>query len=228
MPVLIVQTAGRDHYRVPLEEDSVRVGRSQSNRICLSDDPAVSRHHAEIALDGKDGWCVSDLGSHNGTYVDERPVTAKTPLHPGNRIRIGRTTLVYADSSDTAERYVTAPIPGALAEGASLVVPLSEILSATGIGAPTAVDAREHGEMLRREVALVADRRDYLAFGPVDDVRLESALATARLHRRQLVVRCARQRTCRSRCRASPPPASRCWSGSPSRRRGSGWSPAGR
>jgi pSer/pThr/pTyr-binding forkhead associated (FHA) protein len=36
---------------------------------------------------------VEDLGSTNGTYLNQRKVTAPAPVSPGDRIRVGKTTL---------------------------------------------------------------------------------------------------------------------------------------
>ena len=36
-------------------------------------EPSVSRHHAHITLDG-DTWTVRDLGSANGSYVDDKRI----------------------------------------------------------------------------------------------------------------------------------------------------------
>jgi hypothetical protein len=52
------------------------------------DDPFASGRHARIDRQG--GVLVlEDLGSTNGTYLNEELVTGPQPLHPGDRIRIG-------------------------------------------------------------------------------------------------------------------------------------------
>lgn len=58
-------------------------------------DAVVSRSHAVIEWQpsaGTLGWRVqiSDLLSSNGTFVNDRPVTGATTLHPGDRVRFGR------------------------------------------------------------------------------------------------------------------------------------------
>jgi pSer/pThr/pTyr-binding forkhead associated (FHA) protein len=49
--------------------------------------PTVSRHHCRILIKGEQ-LVVSDLGSSNGTFVNNRRVT-ETPLRPGDRLGIG-------------------------------------------------------------------------------------------------------------------------------------------
>lgn len=56
-------------------------------------DPGVSRHHAEIRLEG-DTVVLVDLGSTNGTFVNGQPVR-RAALADGARVMIGRTTLVF-------------------------------------------------------------------------------------------------------------------------------------
>jgi hypothetical protein len=52
------------------------------------DDPFASAHHARISREGH-VVVIEDLGSTNGTYLNEEPLTGPQPLHPGDRIRIG-------------------------------------------------------------------------------------------------------------------------------------------
>ena len=52
------------------------------------DDPFASAHHARISREGH-VVVIEDLGSTNGTYLNEEPLSGPQPLHPGDRIRIG-------------------------------------------------------------------------------------------------------------------------------------------
>jgi hypothetical protein len=56
-------------------------------------DPGVSRHHAEIRLEGPEVVFV-DLGSTNGSFVNGQPIRRVT-LADGARVSLGRTTLVF-------------------------------------------------------------------------------------------------------------------------------------
>jgi signal transduction histidine kinase len=69
------------------------VGRDAANRIRLHD-TEISRRHAEFRQD-KETYRVVDLGSANGTYVNNEKV-ADYVLEPGDRIGIGQTILVYS------------------------------------------------------------------------------------------------------------------------------------
>jgi hypothetical protein len=58
------------------------------------EDPFASSHHARISRQGHI-VVIEDLGSTNGTYLNEEPLTGPQPLHPGDRIRIGDSEFSY-------------------------------------------------------------------------------------------------------------------------------------
>ena len=63
------------------------IGRAGDNVIVVGD-PVVSAHHAAIALRG-DGWWVEDLGSTNGTFINDRPLAGPAPVASGDEIQVG-------------------------------------------------------------------------------------------------------------------------------------------
>jgi len=58
------------------------------------DDPFASAHHARISREGH-VVVIEDLGSTNGTYLNEEPLNGPQPLHSGDRIRIGDCEFSY-------------------------------------------------------------------------------------------------------------------------------------
>jgi hypothetical protein len=58
------------------------------------DDPFASARHARISREGH-VLVIEDLGSTNGTYLNEEPLGGPQPLHPGDRIRIGDSEFSY-------------------------------------------------------------------------------------------------------------------------------------
>lgn len=68
-PSLFEVASSSGASRVPARGTTLRVGRSPDNDIVLSNEPTVSRLHAELVNDGVQ-WAVRDLGSHNGTHVN--------------------------------------------------------------------------------------------------------------------------------------------------------------
>ncbi len=69
------------------------IGRSTANVLSL-DDPFASTHHAMI-LWRENLWWLEDLGSHNGTFLNNERITEPSPLISGDRIRIGETLLRF-------------------------------------------------------------------------------------------------------------------------------------
>ncbi len=63
------------------------IGRAPDNVIVVGD-AVVSGHHAAIAFRG-DGWWVEDLGSTNGTLVNDRPVSSPVQVASGDEIQVG-------------------------------------------------------------------------------------------------------------------------------------------
>lgn len=77
---------GRRFPVAPGEE--VGIGRAPENRIGLSDVPSVSRRHAVVAHRGL-RLVVSDVGSTNGTLVNDEWVDGERILRSGDRIQVG-------------------------------------------------------------------------------------------------------------------------------------------
>jgi len=82
--------------RTALGPTPVKIGRAPDNQIALANDLKASRHHAEIRPMGN-GYCIVDVGSTSGTFVDEQPIPPQKPhqLYPQNSIRIGDTNFTY-------------------------------------------------------------------------------------------------------------------------------------
>jgi FHA domain len=58
------------------------------------EDPFASSRHARISRQGH-VFVIEDLGSTNGTYLNDEPLNGPQPLHPGDRIRIGDSEFSY-------------------------------------------------------------------------------------------------------------------------------------
>ena len=96
--------AGAPQRIVDLPPPQVRIGRKSASKgtdpeIDLSDaDPGVSHSHALLTLSVDGVWLVSDLGSTNGTYLndEQRPLAAgqSRALADGDRVHVGAWTTI--------------------------------------------------------------------------------------------------------------------------------------
>jgi FHA domain len=73
--------------------DGALLGRGDQADIVLEDSFASSRH-ARLVPHG-DVMVLEDLGSTNGTYLNDEPLRGPQPLHPGDRIRIGDSAFIF-------------------------------------------------------------------------------------------------------------------------------------
>jgi hypothetical protein len=89
--MLVVRQGPEIGTRYSLHGDSVTVGRVPDNDIQL-DDFTVSRQHAVLVRQNQD-WILRDLGSLNGTYVNNERVDESVVRH-GDALQIGRFHLV--------------------------------------------------------------------------------------------------------------------------------------
>jgi predicted component of type VI protein secretion system len=88
--------------RTVLGSTELRIGRAPDNQLVISDTKA-SGHHAEIRPDG-DSYSIVDVGSTNGTFVNEQQLARDVPrrLNSGDVIRIGDMTFTYEGSGASA------------------------------------------------------------------------------------------------------------------------------
>jgi sigma-B regulation protein RsbU (phosphoserine phosphatase) len=94
-PLLLhVEAPGGSYLDRSFTSESVVVGRSEQADITVTDH-SVSRRHARIFRQGAD-WSVEDLGSRNGTLLNEQRLAAASVLKPGDVIRVGDTRVVLA------------------------------------------------------------------------------------------------------------------------------------
>jgi pSer/pThr/pTyr-binding forkhead associated (FHA) protein len=79
---------------IPLDRAQLTIGRKPDNDLVI-DNPAVSGHHARI-IQEHGSFFVEDLGSTNGTFVNDAKVL-KHQLRNTDRVGVGKHMLVYQD-----------------------------------------------------------------------------------------------------------------------------------
>lgn len=119
-----------------LEEFNL-IGRGDEATIKI-DDAGVSRQHATIRREGGHFWLV-DLGSANGTYVNDTALTTARVLRDGDRVQFGANLMLFCQDDGAPH-------------------------DATEIGMTTQVLRRSPVKLVTRPVTLiVADLRGFTA-----------------------------------------------------------------
>jgi DNA-binding winged helix-turn-helix (wHTH) protein len=81
---------------IPLEAGENLIGRARDVAVSI-EAPGVSRRHARIVIE-HDLATLEDLGSRNGTYLEERRLNEPVVLRDGDAFRIGGQLLIYSSS----------------------------------------------------------------------------------------------------------------------------------
>jgi hypothetical protein len=93
-PRLVVERApGHEPGMIYDLGGDVVLGRGDTAEIRLND-PFASSRHTRVYEQGKI-LVIEDLGSTNGTYLNEELLDGPSPLHPGDRVRIGDSEFAF-------------------------------------------------------------------------------------------------------------------------------------
>ena len=103
-------------YTYPLHSGSIVLGRRADNDIII-DAPVVSRYHARLVRQSNT-YLLEDLGSANGTWVNNARIISPTLLHPGDVIGLGQDVVLVFTNQPQDEGTIYQP----LARPASAVV----------------------------------------------------------------------------------------------------------
>jgi hypothetical protein len=77
-------------------EPSTTIGRTDSNHVVLNEETVSSRHAVVEFHDGR--WWIRDLGSTNGTLLNNELIDGQDQLKPGDLIQVGGVRLQFAAS----------------------------------------------------------------------------------------------------------------------------------
>ncbi len=113
---LVIVSDGEKGKTFALAKSSVSIGRRGEEADIVLDDPGVSRPHCRIVRDGE-GYYIEDLGSRNGTYVDDLQIKRHF-LQDGDVLGVGETFLRFVlpaetGSAGTADTQTVATDAGA-------------------------------------------------------------------------------------------------------------------
>lgn len=102
--MILLHPPGADIGRkTVLSEATYVIGRDASSDLALGRD-SVSRRHAVIRQDDSGSWAVEDLGSTNGTFVNEQRIN-KQPLFDGDQLRTGDVIFKFLTGENVERAY---------------------------------------------------------------------------------------------------------------------------
>jgi pSer/pThr/pTyr-binding forkhead associated (FHA) protein len=139
MTELIVQSGKHQGRRLRFTDADITIGRDDTCEIRLTS-AEVSKQHCRVRIAGG-ALFVRDLGSSNGTFVNDVRIAEETRLQPGDRLRIGPMLLQVP--------AVTAK-PADVRPGGKKSKPLSEDDIASWL-----TDETDHGEVSSADTTVI-------------------------------------------------------------------------
>ena len=106
--------------------NTATIGRTSDNTICLGGSPLVSRQHALVRCHDGYQYQIIDLGSRNGTYVNDQRVVMPMTLAHGARIHVAKNQLVFEQTDeDFSTASLEATLAGSIPGAASAIRPVA-------------------------------------------------------------------------------------------------------
>jgi serine/threonine protein kinase len=147
----------------PLTKDDMVIGRNPASDIVLSSEK-VSRTHARVTRRPDGTYTITDLGSANGTWLNNERLAPNVPTNwtPGQTIRVGdfQITLQLASGAQAVKRTseIAAPVPPT---GRTQSPPQKAGPKVSAVLVPNVVEVRPGGQAeLTVEVTNLSDRAD--------------------------------------------------------------------
>jgi pSer/pThr/pTyr-binding forkhead associated (FHA) protein len=149
--------SGGQFREFALDGRPIYIGRSPSCDIVLDGDQLTSRRHVLLRYDNN-GYVLVDLGSSNGTYVNDTEVREATPLRDGDRIVIGEHELFYSTAAASSEASLPGveqpPVPSQpLSETNPSLIVAASIADRSAPSAPVAVAVVDYAADVEEEPA---------------------------------------------------------------------------
>jgi adenylate cyclase len=148
-----------------LSKDELTIGRAPDNDLMIQDG-SISRYHAKISREGG-AWRIADLGSKNGTHVNDVTAPATT-LKDGDQILLGKFPMVFRDQA--AGVALTAAPQGSEVDEVSGTIFRSAIDFSSLASKPSpARTPQMDADRLRKLLAIVSEiSRELLASKPLE------------------------------------------------------------
>jgi hypothetical protein len=107
---LIVLAGAKQGTEIPLKKDKFIIGRAKECSLRAGSEAISRRHCAIVRSNG--AWTVRDLGSRNGTHVNEQKIEQEVPLNAGDELRVGPLKFRVAAISAAPIPALSTPSPG--------------------------------------------------------------------------------------------------------------------
>ena len=126
-PRIAAITGKLDDTVISMNEGPVLIGRQAGATLKIGN-ASVSRRHAVIEKDG-DRFIIADLGSRNGTFVNDVPVRRRE-LHHGDRVRIGESQFffLYEETDDPSRTSEIRFDESEITSGATVRMTYAEVM----------------------------------------------------------------------------------------------------
>jgi DNA-binding response OmpR family regulator len=103
MVFLLIPQPDGSLRELPVTADMLVLGRAEDCDVVIAG-RLISRQHARLRREGH-VYLIEDLESRNGTFLNGEPLREPAPLHDGDRIDLGGSTVViFADGDATSTR----------------------------------------------------------------------------------------------------------------------------
>jgi DNA-binding response OmpR family regulator len=99
VPLLRIRHPESPEIQVEWHRDVISIGRDQQNDIVINH-PLASRRHATLERD-ETGYCIRDLQSTNGTYVNGEVIADMYRLHNQDLVIIANSEIIFIDPEAT-------------------------------------------------------------------------------------------------------------------------------
>ncbi len=132
---LLLLRSGEVVHAQPVRDAPIHVGRAPGNELVVSD-ATVSGHHLMVWQESNQLW-IKDLGSTNGTFLNERRIRSVHPVRDGDRIRLGTSCIlqVRADASSPSTDHARGLVLEDLRAGTRFPLTRDRFAIGSGVGA---------------------------------------------------------------------------------------------
>jgi hypothetical protein len=151
--ISLAQRKGSLHQILNLRGDDIVIGRQEGCKVRIPSS-AVSRKHCRLEMINE-LLAVEDLGSANGTYINDVRIEEQSYLKPGDVLRCGpfRFLVVY-QLSESAIKHLLEYLTGGTPEGYDVDVMDSAVLALDDVDIPVALSSADGLPVLKAKPAI--------------------------------------------------------------------------